>query len=452
MARATPVPVPVLPIIGREGDIETVLHLLDRSRSVTLLGPGGVGKTRLAVEVALRWSSARSLPAYFVDLTKVDDPASVPILIAQVGLHRTSATDAMQLLDEAFRGATMLVVLDNFEHVVDAGQIVGRMVRWSPGAHVLSTSRARLQISDEQVVDIAPLEVEPDPASRPGVYSYSDAVAFFEQVALGVDGRFALADHLTDVSEICRTLEGLPLAIKLAAGHVRTLPPGLLRARLSARLASASGSARDTPARQQTIQATIDWSLQLLGDAERLLFTRLGVFAAPFALEAVEEVCGEPGFDVVDARARLVDQSLVHRMRGPRGESRFRMLELLHQRADELLSREEEQRVRRLDATYVVDLLETLDEQRWEKPRRLMDRPAHRRLAGDPAGPRLGDNPWRAPARGPHHCLPGHLLAPRGTPQGGPTMGLRRPRAHRRPRSLTDRAAAPRGGLPRVAA
>ncbi len=321
MARATPVPVPVLPIIGREGDIETVLHLLDRSRSVTLLGPGGVGKTRLAVEVALRWSSARSLPAYFVDLTKVDDPASVPILIAQVGLHRTSATDAMQLLDEAFRGATMLVVLDNFEHVVDAGQIVGRMVRWSPGAHVLSTSRARLQISDEQVVDIAPLEVEPDPASRPGVYSYSDAVAFFEQVALGVDGRFALADHLTDVSEICRTLEGLPLAIKLAAGHVRTLPPGLLRARLSARLASASGSARDTPARQQTIQATIDWSLQLLGDAERLLFTRLGVFAAPFALEAVEEVCGEPGFDVVDALARLGDQSLVHRMRGP-GASR----------------------------------------------------------------------------------------------------------------------------------
>ncbi|MGH3333694.1 MAG: ATP-binding protein, partial [Nocardioidaceae bacterium] len=365
-SRVTPVPSPATRIIGRDGAIAEALAMLDQARILTFLGPGGVGKTTLAVEVALRRSESRSVEACFVDLTKVDDPALVPELVAgEFGIHRATGTNADQLLREALRGRSLLMVLDNFEHVIDAAGIVSRLVGWSPFLEVLSTSRARLQITDEQVFEVAPLEVGSPSASGTGEFSPGDAVALFGQVARAVDPHFDLARHLDDVTAICHTLDGLPLAIKLAAGHVRTLPPPLLRSRLGRRLGSPSGAARDSPSRQRTIPATIDWSLQLLGAPEQRLFTRLGVFAGPVGIDAVEAVCSDPGTDVVDSLERLVDQSLVRRVSGPGGESRFGMLELLRERARELLTGEEEDRVRARHARYVANMVDTLEEHRW---------------------------------------------------------------------------------------
>jgi predicted ATPase/DNA-binding SARP family transcriptional activator len=376
-SRLTPLPAPTSRIIGREDATAEALRLLERARVLTFLGPGGVGKTTLAVEVARRRSAAAEIESCFVDLTKVDRADLVPELVAtELGIHRSTGSDAEQRIQEALRGRALLVVLDNFEHVVDAAGLVSQMAAWSPRLEVLSTSRARLQVSGEHVVDVPPLPVTGTPSGGDGESVTADAVALFDQVARAVDPHFELARHLDDVAAICRALEGLPLAIKLAAGHVRTLPPALLRARLRARLDSPAGAGRDAPPRQQTIPATIDWSLGLLGDDERRLFTRMGVFAGPVGLEAVEGVCGDPQgagapggsgrtADVVEALARLVDQSLVRRLPGPRGEVRYGMLDLLRERARQLLAEGEDSGIRERHARYVAGVVAWIDEHRW---------------------------------------------------------------------------------------
>ena len=359
----TPVPTPATPTIGRDQDIAHALAALDRARVVTLLGPGGVGKTRLAVEVALRHTEAARVEACFVDLTKVDDPSAIAELVArEIGVRRSSQASAERLLREVLRGRSILLVLDNFEHVIEGAGLVADLVRWSPDVQVLTTSRARLQLRGEQVLDVAPLAV---PDETDGSAGEGDAVALFEQAANAVDPRFRLQEHRSDVVAICRRLDGLPLAIELAAGHVRTLPPSLLRSRLDARLGSPSVAGPDTPSRQRTIPATIDWSLQLLGTEERRVFERLGVFVGSVPLEAVEAVCGEPGLDVVDALGRLVDQSLVRRVNGPRGEPRFTMLSLLREHARKLLAEADPFVTEELHARYIAGALDHIDEHRW---------------------------------------------------------------------------------------
>jgi predicted ATPase/DNA-binding SARP family transcriptional activator len=353
--RSTAVPVPTTPTVGRARDIERVLRTLRNARVVTLLGPGGVGKTRLAVEAALRFSEETSVEACFVDLTKVADPGHVPdLVLREIGVHPSAQSSSRQLLQEALRGRALLLVLDNFEHVVDAADVAGEIAGWSPDVRVLCTSRARLQVVGEHVIDV-------DPLTESG-----DAVELFAQVATAADARFDLSHSLFDVVAICRTLDGLPLAIELAAGHVRTLPPPMLRVRLAARLGSPAGARRDAPARQQTIPATIDWSLQLLGPEERRLFARLGVFSGAVPLQAVERVCSDSTFDVVDVLARLVDQSLVRRTAGPRkDEWRFGLLELLRERARELLTGDDRVWVEEQHARYVAEVTDELDEHRW---------------------------------------------------------------------------------------
>lgn len=360
------VPLPTTPTVGRARDIAGVLEVLEHSRVVTLLGPGGVGKTRLAIEVALRYSQANSVDACFVDLTKVDNAALVPELVArELGIHLGPRSAAEPVLQEALRGRSLLLVIDNFEHVVDAARLVGDLVRWSPDVRVLCTSRARLHVTGERVVDVAPLRLEPDDVSAARTNRPADAVALFDQVATAVDPSFRLDADYDTVDRICRALDGLPLAIELAAGHVRTLPPSLLLSRLGARLGSPTGAARDMPPRQHTIAATIDWSLQLLRAAEQRLFARLGVFAGAVPLEAVERICAEPGEDVVDALSRLVDQSLVRRVDGRDGEPRFVLLDLLRERARELLGADGTAEVGARHATYVLEVLGDLDERQW---------------------------------------------------------------------------------------
>jgi predicted ATPase/DNA-binding winged helix-turn-helix (wHTH) protein len=360
-AAATPVPRPATQTIGRADDVNRVLDLLGRASIVTLLGAGGIGKTRLAIEVALQWGSGETC---FVDLTRVREAAFVPDLIIQeLGVHSGTAADSRQILAEALRGRSLLL-LDNFEHVIDAADLVTAMVQWAPGLRVLVTSRARLLVGGEHVYDVAPLAVEP--AGR-GDGSIAAAVALFNQVATAVDADFQLDSNLEDVAAICRTVDGLPLAVELAAGHIRTLPPPLLRTRLSAQLGSAAGAARDRPARQQTIPATIDWSLQLLGESERGLFAQLGVFSGPVPLEMIEQVCELPaGATVVESLGRLLDQSMVRRVTGPAGTHRFALLELLRERARELLAEQgAAEVVAGRHARYVVARCEEIEERKW---------------------------------------------------------------------------------------
>jgi predicted ATPase/DNA-binding SARP family transcriptional activator len=364
----TPVPRPATTTIGRERDIDLALRLLESVQILTLLGPGGVGKTRLASEVALRRSEQTGAAACFVDLMQITDAALVPdLVVRELGIRSGSSSSPERLLEEALRGRRLLIVLDNVEHVLDAAGIVGTLVQWSADVQVVATSRARLYVPGEYLLDVAPLPVESgeSPLDPSGSDRPAGAVALFEQVAKAVDPHFELAPHLADVQAICRSLDGLPLAIELAAGHTRTLPPSLLRSRLSTRLGTPSGFPRGSPAKQQTIPATIDWSLQLLGAQEQRLFARLGVFAGAVPLEAVEHVCAEPDGDVVAALGRLVDQSLVRRVTGPKGEPRFVLLDLLRQRARELLEGEEAARVQERHAHYVAEFLDDLDERRW---------------------------------------------------------------------------------------
>jgi predicted ATPase/DNA-binding winged helix-turn-helix (wHTH) protein len=358
-ARATPVPRPATPTIGRAGDVHAVVTLLDRSRIVTLLGPGGVGKTRLAVEAVLARDRASPVESCFVDLTKVREAELVPhLVVRELGIRAGAGSDAVAVIEEALRGRPFLLVLDNFEHVVEAAGIVADLVRTSLGLHVLVTSRARLRLAGEHVFDVSPLSVD----AGDGL---GDAVALFAQAATAVDGTFRLGPNLADVVSICRTVDGLPLAIELAAGHVRTLPPSLLRTRLGARLGSPGAAARDAPARQQTVPATIDWSLQLLGAPEQRLFARLGAFSGPVPLEAVEQVCGDHRLDVVEALSRLVDQSLVRRVPGRGGEARFVLLELLRERARELLAAQGGDVIAHRHAVWVAGWVEDTEDRRW---------------------------------------------------------------------------------------
>ncbi|MET0837536.1 MAG: tetratricopeptide repeat protein [Marmoricola sp.] len=359
---SAPVPTPATRTVGRDDEIARVAELLESARAVTLLGPGGVGKTRLAAEVALRRAGA----ARFVDLTKVSDPDLVAGLVArELGVRVEAGADATRAVVEVLGHRPVLLVLDNFEHVLDAADLVPRLVQAAPAVQVLSTSRARLRVAGEQVFDVLPLSLD----LKEGAAEPPDAITLFTQVATAVDPGFDLDRHLSDVVSICRAVDGLPLAIELAAGHVRTLSPPLLLARLGARLGSTSGASRGTPARQQTVPATIDWSLRLVGEHERDLFVLLGVFAGAVPLEAVEQVCGQPGTDVVDLLSRLVDHSLVRRVTDTQGEPRFVLLELLRERARELLDEEPglaEDAARR-HAAYLADYLDDLDVRRWRE-------------------------------------------------------------------------------------
>ena len=300
------IPVPYTEAVGREQEVATLLDWLgdDAQRLVTLVGPGGIGKSRLAIEVA-RSAGAPFDRVTFVMLEHVHDPEDVlPEIARELGVRDTGDRPLSEQLGVARSGRRDLIVLDSFEQVLTAAGDVMSLLNDLPDATFLVTSRARLRVRGERVFDVEPLTIPPDP-SRASVAAISEApaVRLFLARARAADPRFELTDENIDgVARICRALEGVPLAIELAAARIRALTPAAMLGRLDRMLPLLVTAARDIPERQRTIQATVEWSIDLLSADARALFVRLGVFVGDFSLDAVEAISGARAMGARPAR------------------------------------------------------------------------------------------------------------------------------------------------------
>jgi predicted ATPase/transcriptional regulator with XRE-family HTH domain len=333
-------PLPPTPLLGREQEQAALTHLLEEAtgRLVTLTGPAGVGKTRLALQVAadLQAQGHFADGVAFVALAPLREPALVAGSVAQVlGVKETGSRPLVECLAEYLRDRHLLLLLDNFEHLPAAAPLVAELLAGSARLVVLVTSRAALRLRGEQQYVLAPLAL-PDPARAddPLVVGQAAAVRLFAQRAQAVRADFALtARNAAAVAQICVRLEGLPLALELAAARAKLLPPAALLERLERRLPLLVGGALDAPERQRTMRATIAWSHELLHAGEKALFRRLAVFAGGCTLAAVEAVCrvGEDlAGDLLDWLGSLVDQSLLQ-VAETDEEPRFGMLETVRE-------------------------------------------------------------------------------------------------------------------------
>jgi predicted ATPase/transcriptional regulator with XRE-family HTH domain len=340
-------PLALTPLIGREHERAAAVELLQApaTRLVTFTGPGGTGKTRLAVQVAASVRAAFPDGVWFVGLAPISDPALVlPAVATALGLREVAGQAPLEHLYDYLRAKRLLLVLDNFEHVLPAAPAVADLLAPAPGLTVLVTSRVALRVQGTREFPVPPLALPPATAV-PGLETLAaaEAVRLFVERAREARPDFALtAENAPAVAALCRRLDGLPLAIELAAAWVKILPPAQLLARLSDRLRLLAGGGPDLPARQQTLQTTIDWSYNLLAPAEQVLFRRLAVFAGGWTLEAAEAVCdfgaegGATSVDVLAGLLQVVNASLVV-AEEREGEARYRLLETIREYAWEKL-------------------------------------------------------------------------------------------------------------------
>lgn len=342
----TNLPAPPTSLLGREPELADISTLLQRGRLVTLTGPAGSGKTRLAVEVAAAAGRRYRDGVWFVPLATLRDPRQVPSAVAAALRIESGADEAAAELEESLRNRRLMLVLDNFEHLLDAAPRLGDWLASAPGLTLLVTSRAPLGLTGEFEYPVLPLAAE-------------RAVELFVERARAVNPGFVLTDeNALPVAEVCRRLDGLPLSIELAATRTRLLPPSELLARLGSRLDLLHTGPRGAPERHRGLRATLAWSHQLLSPPASRVFARLGVFVGGCTLEAAEPICGRDGDDVLDSLEELVEHSLVQVAEGQ--PPRFSMLETMREYACELLaaSPEEEAEAGRRHAEFFVALAE----------------------------------------------------------------------------------------------
>jgi predicted ATPase len=369
-ARAAHLPVARTGFVGREKEVAAIKELLMRQdvRLVTVTGPGGIGKTRLAVEVASALTEGFVGGIHFVPLSPLSDPVLVASVIVQtLGIREVGGQSPLEILKKSLQEslrAPMLLLLDNFEHLVPAAPTVAELLAAGPNLKILVTSRAALHVYGEHEFPVPPLGLPDWRSARSlDVLSQSPAVALFVQRATAAKPDFELnQENASAVTEICARLDGLPLAIELAAARVKVLSPSSMRTRLASRLQLLTGGARDLPQRQQTLRAAMDWSYELLNAAEQKLFRRLAVFVGGCNLEGVEAVCEAKGdlvLDLLDGMASMVDKSLTQQVETPNGESRFVMLETIREYAlEKLTASGEEASTKRAQAAYCLVLAE----------------------------------------------------------------------------------------------
>jgi predicted ATPase/class 3 adenylate cyclase len=366
--RPTNLPRQPTPFLGREQAVNELAALLSRDdvQLVTLTGPGGTGKTRLALQAAAEVLNQFPEGVWFVDLAPLTDPALVASAIASVvGVRSDGAGATSDALASFLRAKQMLLVLDNFEHLLGGAPVVGELLCVCPNLTVLATSRAPLRLRAEREVPVPPLAV-PDPARHEPLERLTqyEAVRLFIERALAAKPDFAVNhENAPAVAEICARLDGLPLAIELAAARVRMLPPQALLRRLEHRLSLLTSGARDAPQQQRTLRDAIAWSYDLLAADEQTLFRRLGIFAGGCTLEMAEAVVDPDGsLDVFTGLASLIEESLLRQVARAEDEPRFRMMETIREFALEQLATSGELReVRnRLAAWYLQQTEESI--------------------------------------------------------------------------------------------
>lgn len=371
--RRSNLPMPPTSLIGREAELAAIHDLFrhDTVRLLTLTGTGGTGKTRLAVQAALDLLDQFKDGVFFVNLAPISDPSLVASTIA-TALDVRETVGSRPLIDtlkDYLRHKQLLLLLDNFEQVVSSAPVVTELLETCPRLKILVTSRTPLHVRGEKEQPVPTLAL-PDRKSLPDVERLRQyaAVELFIQRVLDVKPDFTITpESLLAIAEICTRLDGLPLAIELAAARIKILSPQMMLARLEHRLPLLTEGARDLPARQQTLRSAIDWSYNLLDESARTLFRRLSVFVGGWTLEAAEAVCksdDDPGIDVLDGLESLVDNSLLTQIEEPSGEPRFRMLETIREYALERLaaSPREGEEMRQRHAEYYLALAEVAED------------------------------------------------------------------------------------------
>jgi predicted ATPase len=357
--------------VGREVELEQIERHLqaDDVRLLTLLGPGGIGKTRLALRAAADLRDRFEDGVFFADLEAARSAAAVLVAVARsIGLADTSEGLQLDELVDRLKDRRCLIVLDNFEQVTAAASTVGRLLDDCPGLKVLVTSREALNVRGEHRFPVPPLALPDAGAGRHSAEQLMryEAIVLFVERAQAIRPDFRLTDeNAAAVAEICRRLDGLPLAIELATARIGLFSPAALRERLGSRLTLLRSGARDLPERQQTLRATIDWSYQLLDPGEQRLFELLSTFAG-MRFEAVETVAASlngrlTGLDTLDGLTSLVDKSLIRQVVPAAGDPRFVMLETIREYATERLDDQPDfgAAVRRAHAVYFGDLIQS---------------------------------------------------------------------------------------------
>src|SRR5579859_1215097 len=349
-------PAPADAFVGRDGELAAVSRMLAgaRARLVTLTGPPGIGKTRLAVECAAEYAERTGSAAAFVDLAPLRDPALVLVGLAQaVGIKPRLGTDLAGQLASATGGEDRLVVLDNCEHLLAAAPGLGRVLACCPRLRMLATSRERLRLSAEQEFPVPPLAMPApaDVADLSGLAANPSVALLLDRARRTNPGFELTAANALLLASACIRLEGLPLAIELAAARLKVLTPGEMLFRLGSRMEVLASGIRDVPVRQRALRNAIAWSYELLDSAERALFRRLSVFAGSWTLADAGRVCvvDEDALTMVES---LLDKSLIRRLPGDEQTAEFSMLESLREYAAEQLASHaeaEETRARHAD-------------------------------------------------------------------------------------------------------